>query len=224
MKALLISFITLSLAIPAFAALKFDTDVPADIKTQALDDLTFMSQLQGSQQTPLHQQIFGAFGGATYKKFFDSRIAAVGMDDCGMAMAVACVDSRQPHKMWLTKNFVQFSHPQIARLMTMYHESRHSETAHKNWPHDNCPTPFLDNDGKDMLSIWTGAKLEGQPACDSTAFGSYGSSTILLANVAKYCTNCTDKVKMDAKVYSDDQLNRIDRADVKESMSEDFKK
>ena len=73
-----------------------------------------------------------------------------------------------------------------------------------------------------MASIWTGAKLEGQPACDSTAFGSYGSSTILLKNVAKFCSNCTDKVKMDADMYATDQLGRIDDAQVKASMIADF--
>ena len=124
--------------------------------------------------------------------------------------------------MWLTQNFIKFSHPQIARLMVVYHESRHSEVAHGNWAHDTCPTPFLDANGHDMKSIWTGASLAGEPACDSTQFGSYGSSTILLKNVAMYCTNCGDKVKMDADLYATDQLGRIDRPDVKQAMINDF--
>ena len=88
--------------------------------------------------------------------------------------------------------------------------------------HDTCPRPFLDANGKDMTSIWTGAKLEGQPACDSTYQGSYGSSTIMLKNVAKFCTNCSDKVKMDADIYANDQLGRIDRPNVKKAMQDDF--
>ncbi len=212
----------LLLSVNAFA-LEFDSDVPANIKDQMVSDLAFMNQLEGQGQTPYHQQIFGSVSGANYKKFFESRITSVGMDACGGGAAVACV---QPfydnNKMWLTNNFVQFSHPQIARLMVVYHESRHSEADHGYWGHDTCPTPFLDEKGQDMKSIWTGAKLQGQPACDSTAFGSYGSSTILLKNVAKFCTNCGDKVKMDADIYATDQLGRIDKPSVKQAMLADF--
>ena len=114
-----------------------------------------------------------------------------------------------PSKMWLTQNFIQFSHPQIARMMVVYHESRHTETQNGNWPHATCPTPFLDKDGKDMVSIWTGATLAGEPACDVTPFGSYGSSMIMLKNISKFCSNCTDKVKMDAGIYADDQFKRV---------------
>jgi hypothetical protein len=222
MTTLLITAI-LTMGLQASAALNFDASVPANIKSQMTDDLAFMSTLQGSAQSPYHKQIFGNLSGASYKTFFESRIQTVGMNACGGGMAVACViPFSNPNKMWLTQNFVKFSHPQIARLMVVYHESRHSETKNDNWPHDDCPTPFLDAQGKDMASIWTGAKLEGQPACDSTPFGSYGSSTILLKNVAKYCTNCTDKVKMDADMYATDQLGRIDSPTVKTSMLADF--
>jgi hypothetical protein len=213
------------LAVGATAqALEFDSDVPAAIKTQITADLGFMATLHGTQQTPLHKEIFGAVDGATYKNFFETRITSLGLNDCGGGMAVACViPYADPNKMWLTQNFIKFSHPQIARVMVVYHESRHSETQNGNWAHDTCPTPFLDASGKDMVSIWTGAKLEGQPACDSTPYGSYGSSTILLKNVAKYCSNCSSKVKMDADLYSNDQLGRIDDETAKQAMISDFK-
>jgi hypothetical protein len=223
-KAILAAVATLTLSVSAMA-LTFDSNVPANIKAQATDDLTFMYQLQGNGQTPFHQEIFKSVDGKAYQAFFESHIQALGMNDCGGGAAVACViPFFNPHKMWLTKNFVDFSHPQIARLMVMFHESRHSETEHGNWAHDYCPTPFLDKDGKDMKSIWTGAPLAGEPACDSTYKGSYGSSTVLLANVSKYCSNCSDKVKMDANIYAMDQLGRIDDEQVKQSMIDDFAK
>jgi hypothetical protein len=219
----------LSILLAAFAmnfaahAVTFDSDVPAAIKTQMLADLDFMAQLQGSKQTPFHQQIYGALAGSSYKNFFESHVTSVGLNTCGNANAVACVIPFQDaSKMWLTQNFIKFSHPQIARMMVVYHEARHTESQHGNWPHDYCPDPFLDENGKNMVSIWTGASLAGEPACDSTPFGSYGSSTILLKNVAKFCTNCTDKVKMDADIYAMDQLGRIDDANVKKSMLADF--
>ena len=203
----------------------FDSDVPAAIQKQMLADLAFIYGLKGGKGTPLHQKIFGAMDGAAYKKFFETRVSAIGMDGCGNGNAVACViPFRNPSKMWLTQNFIKFSHPQVSRMMVVFHEARHTETRNGNWPHATCPTPFLGPDGKDMKSIWTGAMLEGEPACDETPLGSYGSSTIMLKNIAKSCTNCTDKVKMDADLYADDQMGRIIDAGARKDMQDDFAK
>lgn len=210
-------------ATSSFAALKFDADVPANIQTQMVEDLVFMNQITGAGQTPFHKEIFTTLDGKSYQTFFESRIFSVGVDACGGGAAVACVQPFfDPNKMWLTKNFINFSHPQIARLMVVYHEARHSETKNGNWMHANCPRPFLDENGKDMVSIWTGAKLAGEAACDSKYQGSYGSSTIMLKNISKFCSNCNDKVKMDADIYSTDQLGRISKPAVKQQMLADF--
>lgn len=203
----------------------FDSDVPAAIQKQMLADLAFMYGLKGSGATPLHQQIFGTVDGASYKNFFESRVTGIGMDGCGNGNAVACViPFRDPSKMWLTNNFIKFSHPQVSRMMVVFHEARHTETRNGNWPHATCPTPFLDDNGNDMKSIWTGALLAGEPACDETPLGSYGSSTILLKNIQLKCTNCTDKVKMDAGLYADDQMGRIIDDGAKQEMKGDFTK
>jgi hypothetical protein len=205
--------------------LVFDSDVPADIQAQMRADMAFMGTIKGSGATPLHKKIFGAVDGAAYLKFFNTRVSGIGMDDCGSAKAVACVIPFQdPSKMWLTQNFIKFDHPQISRMMIVFHEARHTESRNGNWGHATCPTPFLDANGKDMVSIWTGATLAGEPACDVTPLGSYGSSTILLKNVQKYCANCTDKVKMDAGLYADDQLGRITDDGAKREMLSDFDK
>lgn len=204
-------------------ALEFTNDVPKDIQQQMTADLAFIGQITGQGSTKLHQDIFGEVSGKVYNQFFNSRIVYVGMDSCGNPNAVACVNPmRGSDKMFLTNNFIKFSHPQIARIMVIFHESRHSETKNDNWSHDNCPSPYVDENGKDIMSIWTGAKVAGMPACDSTPFGSYGSSTIMLKNIAKFCTNCSDKVKMDANIYADDQLNRIDNPSVKQQMKNSF--
>lgn len=203
----------------------FDSDVPAAIQKQMLADLEFMYGLKGGAGTPLHQKIFGAMDGASYKKFFETRVSAIGMNGCGNGNAVACViPFRDPSKMWLTQNFIKFSHPQVSRMMVVFHEARHTETRNGNWPHADCPTPFLDENGKDKKSIWTGALLAGEPACDETPLGSYGSSTILLKNISKSCANCTDKVKMDAGLYADDQMGRIIDDGARKEMQDDFAK
>ena len=212
------------LALPLTAsAYTFDNDVPANVKDQIVQDMGFISSLQGNNGTPLHKQIFGNVDGATYVKFFESRVTAVGMNDCGGGKAVACVIPMfDSSKIWLTQNYVQYSHPQIAKMMVVFHESRHTEDANGNWSHATCPTPFVDADGKEIKSIWTGATLAGEPACDVTPLGSYGSSTIMLKNVQKFCTNCTDKVKLDAGLYSDDQYKRITGEEAKAQMKKDL--
>lgn len=201
----------------------FDSDVPAAIQAQMRADMAFIGTIKGGPGTPLHEQIFGDVDGATYVNFFNSRVTSIGMNDCGSAKAVACViPFEDPSKMWLTQNFIKFDHPQISRMMVVFHEARHTESQNGNWPHATCPTPFLDANGKDMVSIWTGATLAGEPACDVTPLGSYGSSTIMLKNIQKFCTNCTDKVKMDAGLYADDQLGRITDDGAKQQMLTDF--
>jgi len=191
-------------------ALSFDSDVPAKLKEQIQQDLGFMNGLKMSDGSSLHTKIFGKAGGASYQKFFESHVLSIGLNDCGSAKAVACVIPFMDNtKMWLTQNYTQFDHPQVARLMIIYHEARHTERKSSYWGHATCPEPFKDADGSDMKSIWTGATLAGEPACDVTPLGSYGSSLILLKNVSKFCTSCTDKVKMDAGMYADDQFKRI---------------
>jgi hypothetical protein len=125
-------------------------------------------------------------------------------------------------KIWLTHNYTDFDHPQVAKMMVVFHEARHTEDDNGNWAHATCPTPFKDDQGRDMKSIWTGSTLAGEPACDDVSIGSYGSSTIMLKNIQKFCTNCTDKVKMDAGIYSDDQFKRITGARAKDEMKKDL--
>lgn len=219
-----IMILALLVAIPLSAfGYTFDDDVPSHVKKQITDDMEFIKTLRGDDATPLHRQIFGAVDGQAYASFFENRVTAVGMDDCGGGNAVACViPFYDSSKIWLTQNYVRFSHPQIAKMMVVFHEARHTETQNENWSHATCPRPFLDAEGKDVRSIWTGAQLAGEPACDVTPLGSYGSSTIMLKNIQKHCANCSEKVKLDAELYSDDQLKRITGADARRQMERDF--
>lgn len=207
---------------PAHSALQFDSDVQPALKKQILDDFDFIKSIRSTKSSPLHQQVFGAVNGTKYFDWFNQRVFAVGLDDCGSATAVACVIVMFSNKIWMTPNYTKFSHPQIARLSVIYHEARHTEEENGNWSHATCPTPFKDANGRDMQSIWTGALLEGKPACDVTPFGSYGSATIFLKNIGKYCETCNEKVKADADMYGTDQLGRITDSASKKKMIADF--
>lgn len=205
----------------ADSGLKYDATVTPAVKAQMEDDIVFINSINGAKTTPLYSQIFGKMDGAVLTNWLLSRVKAVGYEERNDG-AVAYVMLLMPWKMWLTQNFVQFSHPAIARLMIVYHEARHTEIKSGGNPHATCPTPFKDEKGNDMKSIWTGRLLQGEPACDISPFGSYGSSTILLKNVAMNCDSCSEKVKMDADIYASDQIGRVTDANAKEQMKKDF--
>lgn len=224
MKGFLVAAMSAVLVVLQASALQFDKNVDPGVRQQFLEDLESLAVVAGPNRTPLHQQIFGMVDGAGYQKFFLDRVKKVGMDGCGSPNAVACV---QPFwgsdTIWLTQNFVKFKHPQIARLMILFHEARHTERSNRFWMHARCPSPFLDDQGKEKHSIWTGAPLAGEDACDSTPFGAYGSSTILLKNVALHCESCNEKMRMDADLYATDQIERMSSKPAKEQMLNDYK-
>jgi hypothetical protein len=201
--------------------LKYDSNVAPEVKTQMEEDLLFVESVKGATVTPLFKEIYGDMNGRPLAEWIYSRVKSVGYEERDDG-AVAYVIMFMPTKMWLTQNFVLFKHPQISRLMIVFHEARHTEIKNGNWSHATCPTPFKNEKGEDMKSIWTGRLLAGEPACDITPKGSYGSSTILLKNVAMNCETCSEKVKMDAEIYATDQLGRITNAAAKAAMLKDF--
>ena len=206
-------------------ALNFDSDVPKTIQAQMNQDLKFIYQVTGNGSTPLHTEIYKAVSGKAYQNFLESRVLSVGMDDCGGGGAVACVQpSWDPSKMWLSPNYAGFDMPLMDRIDIIYHEARHTEEKNDFWNHDDCPVPFLDENGQDIKGSKSGIKLEGLPACDATPYGSYGSSTIMMKNIVKYCSNCSDKVKMDAQLLVDEMMLRMYVPSVKQQMNADFAK
>src|SRR4051812_24099624 len=110
-------------------AITFDNDVPRDFRLALLSDLSFAYQIKSSSQTPLHKEIFDFKGGRGYKKFFESHITSVGLDSCGGGSSIgACVQPAvNPHKVWVTPNVTKKQLPQIARVLMLFHEARHSE-------------------------------------------------------------------------------------------------
>lgn len=217
-------FALAALCVPSLAfSYTFERNVPENIRQQTVADLAFINSIRGEAGSKLHQQIFGAVDGPTYTKFFESRVTSIGMNSCGGGNAVACVIPwLGSSKIWFTQNYVKFSHPQVSKMMVVFHESRHTEDDNGNWSHATCPTPFNDAQGNEIRSIWTGASLAGEPACDETPLGSYGSSTIMLKNISKFCTSCNEKVKMDAGIYADDQFKRIIDEQAKKEMRDDI--
>jgi hypothetical protein len=196
--------------------MRFDDDVQQSLRDRVIGDFDFLNTIQSTTASPLHQEIFGAVDGPNYLRWFNSRVFYFGVDECGGPGSVACVMNAFPNKIFVTNNYVQSSYPQIARLMTVFHEARHTEVQNGSWEHALCPHDYSNR------SIWTGGALNDEYACDSSAYGSYASASIMLNNISKNCTNCSSKVKSDAKVYSDDQVKRVIDAPSLANMLADF--
>jgi hypothetical protein len=178
-------------------------------------DLSFVAAIQGSGATKLHQQVFGAVDGPTYIKWFTDRVKSVGYDpdeDDAIAYVDISTETGTDHsKIWLAQGYSEKSRPQIARVDDVFHEARHTEDAHGNWEHVDCPNPYQDDKGKDVVDH-EGGKVGGMElACDNTPVGAYGVAGIMLKNIQSFCVSrgCTKKVRMDAGLYSADDVQRV---------------
>lgn len=226
MKALIISLMVIAGTLTAKADPTFDSSISAATKTQILQDLNFVKAMDGNGASAFYKNIFGkdTMKGADLLAFFDQRITRFGMNSCGGGNAVAAcvIPWMDSNTMWITPNYVKNNIPQIYRVSIIYHESRHTEDDHGNWGHATCPTPYLDDNGKDIVGIISGTKMAGLPACDNTPIGAYGLQAVLLKNIEKNCTNCNQKVQMDAKLFGDDSVYRISNIQSRNQLKNDL--
>lgn len=194
----------------AWAEPSVSSRLSGPIRDQLASDMTFMRNLRGQGATPIFRDVFGGiYGGDTFSRFFDARINKIDADECdgGTAMVACVIYNLSPRIIWLTDNYAKFNMPQIFRISVLLHESRHGEYDYRY--HATCPIPFRDSNGKDVVSIFSGIKLEGRAACDTSATASYGVQVEFLKNTQLNCSNCNEKVILDAELYGDDGLKRI---------------
>jgi hypothetical protein len=214
-------------ATSANAELNYDSDVPAALHDQLVQDLSVITSLEGTQSpSTTYAKIFGIsrLDGKGLLKFFEDRITGFGMDECGGGPAVAaCV---QPfldhHKMWITPNYIRFNAPLVYRLSVVFHESRHTEAQNGNWHHATCPTPYVDENGNDIKGILSGTLMAGRPACDTTVLGAYSLQATLLKAIERTCVGCTEKFKQDAQIFGDDTVNRISDVPKRQALRKDL--
>ncbi len=204
--------------------LNYDPAFPPALRAQMNSDLGFLDGLRTREGTPLHRRVFGMVRGDHYLTYLTRRVHAVAAQSCGPIGTIACINTVQPNKMLIAPGYTTLGVPMIYRLMVIMHEARHTETADRNWIHENCPEPFRDDQGRDIKGIFSGVKLEGLPACDTTPMGSYGVSIMFIKNIEKSCprSTCTDKLRMDAGLYADDTLLRISDARAKQALRHDL--
>lgn len=194
------------LAAPTAFSPRFDSDVPAGLRAQILEDVLFIQSLHADAASPLHLSVFGSVDGSNYLRYLSDRIKKIGVDDAGgdpAALAYAHgLFNRQ--KMWFTPNYLKDDMPAIRRVEVLIHEARHTER--EAWSHERCPTPYKDENGVDFTT--SGQLLAGRYACDDTPIGAYGVGLIMLKNIEKFCESCAPKVRMDARILADKRYRR----------------
>lgn len=190
-----------------------DASVPAALKKQLSDDLKFLGELNGGATSETFYEIFDLnnFDGVRLVDFFNVRVRKVILDsDPKDPSLIAYVKTNgDPSALHLKASYTTFDMPQVFRLSILLHESRHTELADGFWLHQDCPTPFQNDDGHDITGILSGEKLEGRPACDWSSYGAYGAQATFLKHVEKTCESCNEKMKLDARLYSEEPLQRI---------------
>jgi len=193
---------------------EIDSSFPAEIKNALLQTLSFIESIQGTQSSPLHQQIFeGPVNGATYCKFIQDRIR-------GFRYVNFSGDSSlyaENHLGYMLIGDLFLNDTIVDRASSILHEARHSE----GWPHANCPIPFLDDAGKPIVGTLSGDSLAGTRSCDTEALSAYGLEVIWARNIEKYCTNCGADVKALAALNEKVLIFRIIDADAKASILQD---
>ena len=128
-------------------AYEFDSKVPESLRNEIRGDLSFINSISSEETSNLHQEIFGPVAGTSYQNFFESRVTHIGLHSCGSPNAVACVIPwLGSSKIWFTSNYTKHDHPQVARIMVVYHEARHTEVSNGNWSHARCRQSLVTNE------------------------------------------------------------------------------
>lgn len=189
---------------------KFAADLEADLKA--------LSKISGKQVSKLNYEVFKSsesLNGEDYLKYFLERVDHIRLSPDQSSDAVASYND-QTMTMYIGKNYLKA--PAVARMTTLIHEAAHWGDMRG---HAYCPTPFLDENGKDRVSEFSGVKLEGKPACAERFADAYVTEFIFLKNVYMYCLNCTDKMKSQAKFYADKVLIRVVDLKIQEVLAKD---
>ncbi len=183
-------------------------NVPEPVKIKLEAALDFLRTIHLDSPTPLHQEAFG--GAPNYADWFEARVKRITMGGCGGDPSViACVEFIMPTWLYLTQTFVRGNYSPIIQLGVLLHEARHQEREHNGWVHEYCPVPFRDDQGRDVVSSFSGVLLEGLRGCEANALGSYGVEYLFLSNIADHCVNCAPEMRAEARAVADQLIVRM---------------
>lgn len=167
-------------------------------------DVSALSQVRIKSKASLFKSFFGSSDSSGIQRFITTRVKNIGYSSQVPEGVLAAAGEGV---MFLTPAYHASDSPQVSRLAVVVHEARHLDQS--PWAHVWCPSPYYFTLGSRAYRV---PELEHVPiqACDDTEYGAYGVQYTFLRAIGESCSNCTDKVKMDARLFSDvDGMVRI---------------
>lgn len=170
-------------------------------------DLDLISYLKFTATAPLFQRFFQPSNAIGLQNFIEKRVHKISWEPNAPEGVTAAANGNGI--LFLTREYAD-NYPQIARISVIIHEAKHLEP--ETWDHQWCRQPYLFQLDQLLYRIPELNQVSVK-ACDRTELGAYGIQYTFLRAIAESCSNCTDKIKMDARLYSvPDGLIRIDDA------------
>jgi hypothetical protein len=198
----------------AHAIFTMSSDPQALAAKQTIEsDFNAVSQFSFSNVSPLFQKIFDGQEAADVTRFFLKRVTSFSWDPSLTDIILASASPGTTH-ITVGPALLNSSIPQVYRISTFIHEARHNES--KRWGHVPCKSDYsfkLDD------IVFPETRLAQALFCDRYANGAYGVQYVFLRAIVNSCTNCTEKMKLDAKLYGDyEALVRIDNSSAAEAL------
>lgn len=187
------------------SGIRFRSSLEEDPAFQQLleRDFAVLSSWQGDGASPLHERIFpheegNRHLGPDHVRYFLGRVRSIEIGRCADG-ANACV-ANGSDRMQLAQAHLNL--PQLARIGTMLHESRHVGEM-PSLQHTPCGARAYD--GSSLENV------QGRDACDRDSRGAYGLEAVMMRNIERRCATgtCTDLVKTAAGLYAAAVLRRV---------------
>lgn len=184
--------------------IEYDGSISDELKEIVAEDFNELFSLQGSTTSKLHERVWGNFDGSNFKKIINEKFSKIKSSNRGCGSGILCINGYSPKTLILNSQYYPGVEPGLARMAQYMWATR----VYENQP-INCPKPFLDSYGNDVISAYNGNKMEGLKNCDKSINGAYSSTAIFLKNVYLYCTSCTNETKSSAKILYEYFLERV---------------
>lgn len=197
-----------------------DEEVRAAIRS----DLELLEKMQFGPISPYHQYVFEGTTAASIRKFFESNIRTIdSIESPYNTDYIAAFAGHHTMRVGdlLYRHLDYTPTSLVERLAKVLHEAWHSHE-HEKWRqygkavprsklaqgHINCPRPFQFQLGDIVFRLPTYDEIR-KGACDSIALGGYGAEYTFLRSIVNSCLNCTEGMKIDARIMSNLLLLRI---------------
>ncbi len=198
-----------SFLFPVYSYAQNQADPTAQkLRQQLHEDLFELRRLEFSDTSTNAKHIFGSqISGPVLSKYITDRVFNFRYRyDANLHL----IASGQNHTITIHNGYLTL--PFIKRVAALIHESRHAANSQDDEPHVFCPSPYIVQLEFQQYQLKLGNLNDFKkiPACDNNERGAYGVQASFLANLVRFCTNCTQETRQTAwETYVTDGILRI---------------